>query len=241
VVPAPWIGALILEQDPGLEDALFRVQYQEKMSAVRLVLERMAAAIGLAIAAPVLLGFAVAIAFEDGFPITFRQDRIGQDGTPFRLWKLRSMRAGRQGTAITAGNDPRVTRTGRQMRRYKLDELPQLWNVLRGEMSLIGPRPEVPKFVDARQPVWREVLKVRPGITDLATLVYRNEEQLLAGSSNPEQYYRDILLPQKLALNLEYIRGRSLRSDIKLVLLTLWYSFFPHGLDPERMRQYFAH
>ncbi|HYO83447.1 MAG TPA: sugar transferase [Bryobacteraceae bacterium] len=206
---------------------------------LRDVLDRLAALGGLIVASPVLGAAALAIAVEDGSPVFFSQTRIGRNGRPFLLYKLRSMRTGKAGTRITAGTDARITRTGRFLRRYKLDELPQLWNVVRGDMSLIGPRPEVPAFVDAQDPAWIVVLSVKPGISDLATLVYRDEEQILSSAADPEQMYRTSVLPDKLALNALYLRQRGLRSDLKLLLATVRYSFFPAGFDADAVRRAF--
>lgn len=167
----------------------------------------------------------------------FRQTRAGCGGRPFDLLKFRSMRSNAGGPRVTGGGDSRVTRLGRILRAYKLDELPQLWNIVRGDMSFIGPRPEVFDFVDLGDPVWRAVLSVRPGITDLATLVYRNEEQLLAASPDPVKEYRRSILPDKLALNLEYLRRRSLAADLRLLALTARYSFWPDGFEPQKVKQ----
>lgn len=190
----------------------------------------------LTAALPLMLVLALAVKCQDGGPIFFRQLRVGRNGSPFTLWKFRSMRMANHGAAITSSGDRRITPLGRILRRYKLDELPQLWNVLRGDMSLIGPRPEVPRFVDAADPAWRAVHRVRPGITDLATLVYRDEERILAGFDDPERAYRETVLPAKLALNLEYLRRRSLARDLKLLALTVRYSFVPGGFDPDRIK-----
>ncbi len=205
------------------------------------VLEKTLAITGLVVASPLLLFSAIAIAIEDGFPVLFRQVRIGKGGRQFDLWKLRSMRTGPVTAAVTAANDPRVTRVGRILRHYKLDELLQLWNVVRGEMSLIGPRPEVPRFVDPNDPLWQRILSVRPGITDLATLVFRNEEELLSTAACPEVYYRTVVLPEKLQLNLSYLEHRSPIRDAKLLWLTVRYSFWPSGFQPELIRQSLSH
>jgi lipopolysaccharide/colanic/teichoic acid biosynthesis glycosyltransferase len=181
-----------------------------------------------------LIGLAVKV--QDGGPVFFRQLRVGRHGSLFTLLKFRSMRIANQGAAITRSGDARITAVGRLLRKYKLDELPQLWNVVRGDMSLIGPRPEVPRFVEAGDPVWQAVHQVRPGITDLATLVYRDEERILAGFDDPERGYRDSVLPAKLALNLEYLRQRSLVRDLKLLALTIRYSFVRDGFDPDLIR-----
>lgn len=186
---------------------------------------------------PLLLLLGAAVAVTSGFPILFRQKRIGQGGEPFELLKFRSMRTGMAGTSITAGSDPRVTPVGAFLRRYKLDELPQLWNVFNGTMSLIGPRPEVPGFVDTGDPLWREVLALRPGITDLATLVYRDEETVLKAAADPERYYRETVLPDKLRMNVDYARRRSWSRDLELLLLTARYSLSPAGFDPAAIRR----
>jgi lipopolysaccharide/colanic/teichoic acid biosynthesis glycosyltransferase len=146
------------------------------------------------------------------------------------------MRTDNTGAAVTRSGDDRITPLGRMLRRHKLDELPQLWNVLRGEMSLIGPRPELPRFVDSADPAWRAVHRVRPGITDLATLVYRDEERILAQFDDPERGYREAVLPAKLALNLEYLERRTALRDLRLLGLTIRYSFIPSGFHPARVR-----
>jgi lipopolysaccharide/colanic/teichoic acid biosynthesis glycosyltransferase len=201
--------------------------------------ERALALCALVAATPVLAAAAVCIWLEDRGPILFRQQRVGLEGRLFRILKFRSMRTGAGGAQVTAASDRRITRTGAVLRRYKIDELPQLWNVVRGDMSLIGPRPEVPRYVQLEDPVWRKVLSVRPGISDWPTLAYRHEEELLAGAADPERFYREVVLPQKLALNIRYLEGRSLRRDARLLLLTARYSFAPRGFDPERIEQSF--
>ena len=181
-----------------------------------------ASAIGLLLLAPVLLGIAVWIKRDSPGPVFFRQERIGRHGQPFRIYKFRSMRQNNAGLQITVGEDARITRSGRFIRAYKLDELPQLINVLLGDMSLVGPRPEVPRYV-ALYPadVRAEVLSVRPGITDLASVQYRSESTLLAQSSNPEQTYVDTILPAKLALCRQYVRERSFWLDLRIIGMTL--------------------
>lgn len=190
-----------------------------------------AAVAGLLLVSPVLCLAALAVKYEDGGPILFRQTRIGRGAKPFQIVKFRTMR-GTAGACITAAGDPRITAVGRILRRYKLDELPQLWNVLSGAMSLVGPRPEVPRYVEMRHPCWRRVLCVRPGITDLATLIHRNEEDLLRNARDPEHYYRHTLLPGKLALNISYLRRRTLGSDFLLIVLTVYYSLVPSAWEP---------
>jgi lipopolysaccharide/colanic/teichoic acid biosynthesis glycosyltransferase len=198
------------------------------------------AAAGLILLAPALGFLAVLILCDDGPPVFFRQVRIGRSGRRFSMWKLRTMRAGSRGGAITAAGDSRVTRAGVVLRRFKLDELPQLINVLKGDMSLVGPRPEVPEYVQLEVPIWQAVLQVRPGITDLASLVYRDEEQVLGASVDPEAMYRNQVLPAKLLLNLAYLRSRSFRQDLKLILLTIRYSFLPQKVDPDLLCRTFS-
>lgn len=186
---------------------------------------------------PVLVVSAILILWHDGRPILFGQKRIGKGGRPFRMWKFRTMRAGSRGTAITAAGDARITRIGAVLRKHKVDELPQLFNVLRGEMSLVGPRPELPEFVKLDAPIWQVVLQVRPGLTDLATLLFRDEENLLATSSDPLALYRETILPAKLILNVAYLRSRSFLRDLKLICLTAHYSLAPKHFDPLLIRR----
>ena len=199
---------------------------------LRTVFDAAAGSAGLILLSPFLLLAGVAIVLDDGWPMFFRQQRVGRSGRLFQLFKFRSMRTRLPGRSITAGDDPRLTRVGRILRKYKFDEMPQLWNVVKGEMSLVGPRPEILPFVNIDDPVWRTVLQLKPGITDLASLVYRNEEQILGCSSDPEGYYRETILPAKLALNLRYAQARSFRRDMKLILLSVRYSFFPSRFNP---------
>jgi lipopolysaccharide/colanic/teichoic acid biosynthesis glycosyltransferase len=189
----------------------------------------------LILLAPLFAIAALLILAGDGRPILFRQKRIGKDGQPFLILKFRTMRTASGGLAITASGDRRVTRVGGWLRALKMDELPQLINVLHGDMSLIGPRPEVPEYVEFDDDLWREVLEVRPGITDLASLAFRNEEAILGPAADPDAYYRSVILPEKLRLNLQYQRSRSLPRDLKLLWMTVRYSFFPQGFDRDRI------
>jgi len=206
----------------------------------QLYFDRVAAAIGLLLCSPLLAAIAALVLLDDGRPILFSQMRVGRNGRLFAIWKFRSMWNRLEGSRLTAGGDPRVTRVGRFLRKYKLDELPQLWNVLTGDMGLVGPRPEVPEFVDLGDCRWQAVLGVRPGLTDLATLLYRNEEQILARYGDVERAYRENVLPSKLALNLEYLSKRSFIRDLKLLVLTFIVSVAPWALhrDPKSLRQY---
>lgn len=171
------------------------------------------AGIGLVLASPVLLVAAGLVAVTSPGPVLFRQQRAGLGGRPFTLLKLRSMRVSPEGSQLTASGDARITPVGRWLRRFKLDEIPQLWNVVRGDMSLVGPRPEVPRYVDD-SPLWRQVLSARPGLTDPVTLRLRDEEALLASVEDPERFYRERLLPWKLRGYRAYLARRSWATDL---------------------------
>ncbi len=199
--------------------------------------DMMCAAAGLLLLIPVLGAISVAVLLDDGRPVFFSQTRVGKGGKAFRIWKFRTMRAGSRGSAVTAAGDRRVTRVGAVLRRCKLDELPQLFNVLKGDMSLVGPRPEVPEYVQLGEPIWQAVLQVRPGVTDLATLLFRDEEKLLGASGDPNTFYRETVLPEKLVLNLGYLRFKSFRRDLMLILLTIRYSLFPDRFDPDLIKR----
>jgi lipopolysaccharide/colanic/teichoic acid biosynthesis glycosyltransferase len=183
----------------------------------------LAAGVGLILLSPLFVAIAVAIKLDSRGPVFFRQERMGRGGRVFRIFKFRTMVVDgeRLGAPITVGDDPRITQVGRTLRRFKLDELPQLINVMRGEMSLVGPRPELPRYRDRYEGVYDAVLQVRPGITDPASLRFRDEADLLSGREDPETYYLQSLLPQKLRLNLEYVRRATLSRDIGIILLTL--------------------
>jgi lipopolysaccharide/colanic/teichoic acid biosynthesis glycosyltransferase len=192
---------------------------------------------GLLLLMPVLMVIALLVWWKDGAPIFFSQTRIGRAGHPFRIHKFRTMCAGVRGRAVTAAGDPRVTPLGAMLRRYKLDELPQLYNVLIGDMSLVGPRPEVPEYVQLDAPIWQAVLRVRPGITDLASLMYRDEEGMLGTSHDPGILYRESVLPAKLILNLAYLHSRSFWRDLQVIVLTIYYSLFPRKFNPELVKK----
>ncbi len=193
------------------------------MTTAKRLFDLAAAGAGLVVLAPLLVAIGVLILMEDGRPVFFRQERVGRDGRPFRIWKFRTMvvDAERRGGAITVGRDPRITRVGHWLRRFKLDELPQLWNVVRGEMSLVGPRPEVPRYVALYTPEQRRVLSLVPGITDPASIAYRDEAALLADSDDPERLYVERIMPDKIRINLDYAARRSLWSDVRVILETL--------------------
>lgn len=182
-----------------------------------------AAAVGLLLLSPLLLPVALLVKLSSPGPVLFRQERVGRGGEPFKILKFRTMRqdAERVGGQLTVGADPRVTPIGRFLRAWKLDELPQLINVLRGEMALVGPRPEVPRYVALYTPEQRRVLSVRPGITDPASVTFRNESELMAGHDEPERLYVEEIMPHKLRLNLEYLDRRTFLSDFGVIFGTL--------------------
>jgi len=184
--------------------------------------------VGLIVLFPLGLVLALLVKLSDGGPVFYRQTRIGQFGKPFSIWKFRSMvvNADTMGVPVTSEEDPRVTRIGRLLRKAKLDELPQLWNVLIGDMSFVGPRPEVPRYVERYTSEQREILNHKPGITDVATLLFRNEEALLRGAPDVEGFYLQYCLPKKIELNRQHAERASLLQDIWLILQTL----FPYWL-----------
>lgn len=183
---------------------------------------------GLLILLPAFLLISLMILITMGYPVFFRQVRVGQNGNPFQIIKFRSMvrDANLKGPEITTGKDKRITPLGRFLRRSKLDELPQLINVLTGKMSFVGPRPEVPRYVRLYTDRQREVLKVRPGLTDTASIVYRDEESVLARYDDPERAYIDKIMPAKLEMNLAYIEKASFRRDLALIFKTLDRLFY---------------
>ena len=182
----------------------------------------LASAIGLIILSPVLLGIALVVRLTSPGPALYRAQRVGRFGKEFTLYKFRSMVVGaeRYGPGITAAGDIRITRVGRFLRRTKLDELPQLMNVLRGDMSLVGPRPEDPRYVALYTPEQRRILEQRPGITSAASLTYRNEERMLSGD-DWERVYVEQVIPAKLTIDLEYAQRATLWRDIGLILRTV--------------------
>ena len=189
---------------------------------------------GLILFLPLFALVALCIKLNSQGPVFFRQVRMGRNGRPFRILKFRSMAVNVPdgGLGITVSGDRRITAVGKIIRRYKIDELPQLWNVLCGDLSLVGPRPELPAYVALYTAEQRGVLSVRPGITDPASLAYRNEEEILAGHADPEQFYLREILPDKLARNLKYLRQMSFRNDLKIILRTMASSFFPSQTAP---------
>jgi lipopolysaccharide/colanic/teichoic acid biosynthesis glycosyltransferase len=178
---------------------------------------------GLLCLSPVFVICAGLVKLTSKGPVFFRQERMGLHGQPFQILKFRSMvqDAPKLGGALTAGHDPRVTKVGAILRKLKLDELPQLINVLKGEMSFVGPRPEVRKYVEKYPQDYSQLLQVRPGITDIASLKYRHETEMLGQYPDPERAYVEVILPDKIALGKEYIRRSSLAFDLKLMIMTV--------------------
>jgi lipopolysaccharide/colanic/teichoic acid biosynthesis glycosyltransferase len=190
---------------------------------IKLIFDFCASTIGLLLLLPVLLLLSVLIALDSKGGVFYKQIRVGKNNIDFGLFKFRTMRPQSDGKGlITIGNrDPRITRIGYYLRKYKLDELPQLINVLLGDMSLVGPRPEVRKYVSMYTTEQLRVLTVRPGITDLASIAYFDENEILAKSANPDQDYINVIMPAKLALNMQYIQQQGIATDVKIILNTL--------------------
>ena len=183
----------------------------------------LAASAGLLLLSPLLLTLAAWVRLSSGSPVLFRQQRVGRGMRNFTLVKFRTMSVapGTERGSFDAGRTTRVTPVGRFLRRTKLDELPQLWNVLVGDMSLVGPRPEIRRWVEVYPERWARVLAVRPGITDPASILYRNEEELLSAASDPQPVYREDILPHKLAIYETYVRNHSLVGDMVILWRTL--------------------
>lgn len=201
-------------------------------------LEAALALAGLVVASPLILLAAVAVRLSSPGPVLFRQQRVGQGGRPFVLLKFRTMREQTHGPLITAKGDARITRVGRILRASKLDEVPELWNVIKGDMSLVGPRPEVSKYVDPGDPLWQEVLRVRPGITDPVTVRLRDEEGLLASlGEDPERSYRELLQPFKLKGYVEYLARRTSWSDLRVLGMTLKAILAPSKAAPQVLEE----
>ena len=187
---------------------------------IKRIFDIVASLMGIILLSPLFVIIALLILITDGRPIIFKQVRIGKGGKPFTIYKFRTMRQSR-GLSITKKGDPRITDIGKFLRKYKLDELPQLWNVLKGDMSIVGPRPEVPEYVKYFPSDKKDVLSVRPGLTDLASLVFINEEEILAQFEDPHEAYIKYILPRKLKLNMIYIRNRNFCFDMWLIFKTL--------------------
>ena len=179
--------------------------------------------IGLIVLSPILIFISFAIKIGSKGPVFFSQKRVGKDGKLFTLIKFRSMTVQQESNSTaTARGDIRITKIGSFLRKYKLDELPELWNVIKGEMSLVGPRPDVPGYADRLKGRDREILKLRPGITGTASLKYYNEEEILASQEDPQKYNDEVIFPDKVKVNLEYYENQSLWLDIKIIFATIF-------------------
>lgn len=189
---------------------------------LKYIFDRVAALLGLLLIWWLLIVVAVLIKVKmPGGPAIFKQTRIGRHGKPFTIFKFRTMTVGHGGSSVSVSGESRITPLGAVLRKYKIDELPELWNVLVGDMSFVGPRPDVPGYADRLQGDDREVLELRPGITGPASLKYRNEEELLAAVDTPQEYNDTVIYPDKVRINRYYLHNYSFVSDIKMILCTV--------------------
>ncbi|MEW6587295.1 MAG: sugar transferase [Nitrospirota bacterium] len=181
------------------------------------------ASLGIVICLPFFIIAAILIKLDSPGPVLFTQERIGKDFIPFKIYKFRTMKQGSEqdGPKITIQGDNRITRTGRVLRKYKIDELPQLLNVLKGDMSFVGPRPEIREYVTLFKTAYEKLLSIRPGITDPASIFYSNEEIVLTRSDSWEEDYRKRVLPEKIRLSMEYVDNNNLMTDVKLIIRTI--------------------
>lgn len=190
--------------------------------SLKYLFDRLMSLIGLLVLWPVLAVVAVLIRIKmPGGPVIFKQKRVGRDGRLFTMYKFRSMTVGHGGSSVSVAGESRITPLGAKLRRYKLDELPELWNVLIGDMSFVGPRPDVPGYADQLKGRDREVLQLRPGITGPASLKYRDEEELLAGQPDPQKYNDEVIFPDKVRINLYYLHHYSFIKDIEMIICTV--------------------
>lgn len=190
--------------------------------SLKFIFDRLMALIGLLVLWPVLLVVAILIRIKmPGGPVIFKQRRVGRNGKLFTMYKFRSMTVGHGGSSVSVAGESRITPLGAKLRHYKLDELPELWNVLIGDMSFVGPRPDVPGYADQLKGKDREVLKLRPGITGPASLKYRDEEDLLAKQADPQKYNDEVIFPDKVRINLYYLHHYSFIKDIQMIFCTV--------------------
>ena len=186
------------------------------------IFDRTASFFGLVFLFPVLIVVGILIRIKmPGGPIIFKQRRVGQHGQLFTMYKFRSMTVGHSGSSVSVKGESRITPLGAKLRKYKLDELPELWNVLIGDMNLVGPRPDVPGYADKLEGENRRMLLLKPGITGPASLKYRNEEEILAEQENPQKYNDAVLFPDKVQINIEYLDNWSFWNDIKIIIYTV--------------------
>ena len=192
--------------------------------AVKRILDIVLAVVGTIVLSPVLIILGILVKLTSKGSILYCQTRVGRNGKLFKIFKFRTMISGadKKGLSITVGGDSRITKVGRFLRKTKMDELPQFFNILLGQMSFVGPRPEVERYVDMYSQEQREVLKIRPGITDYASICFRNESEILARSDDPEREYIENIMPMKIKYNLKYVREMGVITDIKIIFLTFW-------------------
>lgn len=217
------IRELIVNKDTKLLDIETVIEQKKVQLLLKRIFDFVVSLFGLIVLCPLLLLIAIIVKVDSKGPVFFRQVRVGKNENVFKIFKFRTMivDAEKKGMQITVGKDSRITKSGHLLRKFKLDELPQLINVLIGDMSFVGPRPEVSKYVALYDKQQRNVLMVRPGITDLASIEYRDENILLAKSKNPEETYIEEIMPRKIELNIEYLKKMSLFYDIKLIFKTI--------------------
>lgn len=190
--------------------------------SLKIIFDRVASFFGLLVLWPVLLVVAFLIKIKmPGGPVLFTQKRVGKDGKLFTMYKFRSMTVGHGGSSVSVAGESRITPLGAKLRKYKLDELPELWNVLIGDMSFVGPRPDVPGYADRLQGEDRKILQLKPGITGSASLKYRNEEELLAKQDDPVRYNDEVIFPDKVRINLDYLEHWSFWLDMKIIIYTI--------------------
>lgn len=209
----------------------------KKKGGIPRFLEILIATGGLIFLSPVLIISAILIKITSEGPVLFCQRRVGLNGNEFTLYKFRTMRMNQTGPLVTAASDDRITKIGRILRKSKCDELPELWNIIRGDMSFVGPRPEVPQHVDLNNPTWQEILTVRPGITDPVTLKLRNEEDLLAKVEDKDDFYRNTLQPYKLGGYLKFVNKKSFQVDIFIIIQTLKAVILPNSVPPPSLEE----
>ncbi len=189
---------------------------------IKWIFDRVVAIVGLLMLWPVMLVVAIFIRLKmPGGPVVFTQKRVGQDGKLFTMYKFRSMTVGHSGSSVSVAGESRITPLGAKLRRYKLDELPELWNVLIGDMSFVGPRPDVPGYADKLEGKDRDILKLKPGITGPASLKYRNEEEILAEVEDAQEYNDRVIYPDKIRINLYYLNNYSFVKDIQMIVCTV--------------------
>ena len=193
---------------------------------MKCLFDRVASLLGLLVLWPVLIIIALLIKVRmPGGPVIFKQQRVGRNGELFTMYKFRSMTVSHSGSSVSVAGESRITPLGSILRKYKLDELPELWNVLKGDMSFVGPRPDVPGYADRLQGEDRLILKLRPGITGPASLKYANEEEILAQVSNPVKYNDEVIFPDKVRINLNYYHNHTFWGDIRLIFQTIFRSY----------------